>query len=85
MSYQQWTCLNELQSVIEKYDLTRKFGVALLHKHFEIGEDEVLLETNDPVNRSLNSEPVKINEAEKKGYATTIWRFDGALWLFLLQ
>jgi|GEM_PF-6015100 len=69
-------CLLELQSIIEKQGLTSKFGVALLHKHFEIEEDEVLLESNNPVQRTLTSQPIKVNEAEKGEYATTIWRFD---------
>ncbi|WP_027879261.1 hypothetical protein [Mesoflavibacter zeaxanthinifaciens] len=69
-------CLKELQSVIEKYGLTSKFGVALLHKHFSIGDDEVLLEKNDPVEKLLTSSPIKISEINNEGYATTIWRFD---------
>lgn len=69
-------CLNELQAIIEKHGLTSKFGVALLHKHFDIEEDEVLLESNNPIERTLNSRPININEAENGDYATTIWRFD---------
>lgn len=69
-------CLIELQSIIEKHGLTSKFGVALLHKHFEIEEDEVLLESNDPILRTLTSQPIKTEKAESGDYATTIWRFD---------
>jgi hypothetical protein len=47
-----------------------------LHKHFEIEEDEVLLESNNPLERTLTSRPIKTNQAENVDYATTIWRFD---------
>ena len=69
-------CLNDLQAVIEKYGLTNKFGVSLLHKHFDIADDEVLLERNNPKERTLTSSPIKIEEAEKPEYMTTMWRFD---------
>lgn len=70
------SCLNELQAVLKKYELTSKFGVALLHKHFTIEDDEVLLEKNNPIKKTLESRPIKISEAENGEYATTIWRFD---------
>lgn len=70
-------CLKEIQQVVEKYGLSSKFGVALLHKHFDIGEDEILLEKNDPITRSLITQPVKASEAQNESFATTIWRFDG--------
>lgn len=70
------TCLKELQEVIEKYGLTSKFGVALLHKHFEIEKDEVLLETNNPIERTLQASPIKMSEVQNDDYATTLWRFD---------
>lgn len=69
-------CLQELQAIIERRGLSSKFVVALLHKHFEIEEDEVLLESNDPVARTLTSNPIKTKVAENGDYATTIWRFD---------
>lgn len=68
-------CLKQLQAVIEKYNLTSKFGVALLHKHFDIENDEVLLETNDPKLRTLTTRPIRIKEGDSQNYATTIWRF----------
>ena len=70
------SCINELQSVLEKYGLTSKFGVALLHKHFTIEDDEVLLEKNDPIKKTLTSRPIKTSKVKNDGYATTVWRFD---------
>lgn len=69
-------CLAELQLVIEKHNLTSKFGVSLLHKHFEIADDEVLLEKNDPITRELISQPVKVEEDMNQSFAVTQWRFD---------
>lgn len=76
MSSTDEECINEIQSVIEKYGLTGKFGVSLLHKHFDLENDEILLETNDPIQRELSSRPVKISEISSKDYIPTIIRFD---------
>ncbi len=72
-------CLEEIKSVLERYDLTNKFGVSLLHKHFEIAEDEVLLEKNDPITKELILRPVKITNNMDLDYAVTQWRFDGGV------
>jgi hypothetical protein len=74
-------CLEDIRLVIEKYKLTSKFGISLLHKHFDIEEDEVLLERNDPITRELTLSPLKVTESMNLNYATTQWRFDsGALY-----
>ncbi len=32
--------------LIEKHNLTQKYGISLLHRHFDIGRDEVLVDVN---------------------------------------
>jgi hypothetical protein len=72
-------CLNEVKAVLEKYDRASRFGVALLHKHFVIGADEVLIERSDPQNRTLITEPMKTSQTESRNLITTIWRFDNGV------
>lgn len=69
-------CLAEIQAVIEKYGLTNKFGVALLHKHFLIDKDEMMVERNYPKERKLVTTPVRAADAREKDLIATIWRFD---------
>ena len=70
-------CLEEVQRVIEAHNLTAKFGVALLHKHFDIGADEILLEITFAAEKRLEIRPVLAEGVDLKQVMTTIWRFDG--------
>ncbi|HEY9853212.1 MAG TPA: hypothetical protein V6D28_27315 [Leptolyngbyaceae cyanobacterium] len=72
-------CLNEIRTVLEKYNLTSRFGVALLHKHFQVLNDEVLVESCDAKHRTLSTRTVKALEAENMNLITTMWRFDGGI------
>ena len=69
-------CLAEIRDVLIKHDALRRFGVSLLHEHFEVADDEILVETIDVETRTLTSRPEKI--AELGGYHSveTSWRLD---------
>ncbi len=60
-------CLQELREVLKKYKQLDRFGITLLHKHFEIGDDEVLLETTNIKKRTQFVRPVKIKDLEAEG------------------
>jgi hypothetical protein len=70
-------CFRELRDVLKKYDALGRFGVSLIHKHFEIAANECLVETIDVERRTLTVTPVK---KESVGDAIeTQWRLsDGA-------
>ncbi|SRR5258707_15735024 len=55
-------CLREVRDVLSRYGCLDRFGVSLIHKHFEIGDAEALLETIDVDNRTLTVRPVKKDE-----------------------
>lgn len=69
-------CLAEVAEVLKKHGRLSRFGVNLLHQHFPIADDEVMLETNDPSDRTLLMRPVKIIDIEGMGARTTSWRLD---------
>lgn len=72
-------CLLELREVLRKYGQQDRFGVALLHSHFDLEEDEVMLETSDHSNRSLHLNAVRQSETGKHDVGT-IWKLaDGDL------
>ena len=52
-------CLNEIFEILKKHNCIDRFGVALLHKHFDLQEDEVLLETTDVDGREQWIRPIK--------------------------
>ena len=69
-------CVEELKSVLKKHKALDRFGITLLHKHFEMEEDEILLEECDEENRTLILTPVKQNSVKNKKSIETNWRLD---------
>jgi hypothetical protein len=64
-------CLAAVREVLKKHGRQDRFGVALLHKHFDMGEDEILVEETDVAGRVLTIKPVKQATAGKT--IETIW------------
>jgi hypothetical protein len=57
-------CFKEIRDVLSKFGCLDRFGINLIHKHFEIAEDEALLETIDVEGRTLTVRPVKKTELQ---------------------
>lgn len=76
MSSADDACLSAIHAVLKEHDATNKFGVILLHKHFEVYEDEVLLETCDNETRTLTIKPVPMKDFQPQNLISTTWRFD---------
>jgi hypothetical protein len=64
-------CMADIRDVLKKHGKQDRFGVALLHKHFEMDEGEVLVEDSDAETRELRIKPVKKEAAEET--VPTIW------------
>ena len=67
-------CFDEIRAVLAKHGKLTRFGVALLHDHFHVAEDEVLLETCDAKSRTLTVRPAKISSGD--AFVETIWSLD---------
>lgn len=73
------TCLDEIRSVLLKHNAIGRFGVHLVHKHFNVAPDEVLVEYTDVDARTLHC------QVEKRGLGPlashqrieTMWSFVG--------
>jgi hypothetical protein len=52
-------CLEDIRQVLSKHQCLHRFGISLLHSHFDLHEDEVLLETTDVDKREHWVRPVK--------------------------
>jgi hypothetical protein len=50
-------CLKEIRDVLAKHQMLERFGINLLHKHFEIKDTEILVETIDFEKRTLMTTP----------------------------
>jgi len=71
-------CLEEIRLVLQKHNCLDRFGVSLLHSHFELDDDELMLETTDLNKREHWIRPVKRSSLEEFGITlqTTVVTFD---------
>ena len=71
-------CLKEIRSVLERHNALDRFGVTLLHSHFDLAEDEMMLETTDVDKREHYVRPVKRSFFDGTGVTaqTTVVGFD---------
>ncbi|MDK9498788.1 hypothetical protein QEZ40_003993 [Streptomyces katrae] len=65
--------VQDLVDVLEKHGNLDRFGLCLLHDHFPLAADEVIVETNDSATRTLHA------HVEKTGRTRHVkpsqWRF----------
>jgi hypothetical protein len=69
--------MKDLHEVLKKHGAVSRFGVTLLHDHFDVNEDEVLVETHDPQTRTLTIKPYRNSELKEasQNLQETNWRF----------
>jgi len=77
LSDEDGACLRDLRDVLARHGRLDRFGISLIHKHFDIAADECLIETIDVEARTLTVRPIR-----KEGMGKVIqtqWRMtDGA-------
>lgn len=65
-------CLTEVRDVLKKHQKLERFGVALLHSHFDLQDDEIMLEEVGDEDRTLLLKAVKTSEVGANDIGT-IW------------
>lgn len=68
--------INDVIEILRKHGALNRFGLTLLHQHFPIDEDEVMVESTDIQARTQTIKPVKKNELTDLNYTDTSWRLD---------
>jgi hypothetical protein len=79
LSDEDQACLREVREVLEKHHRQSRFGIALLHKHFNLDADELLVEHCDAAQRVLTTRPRKQSELGDTPLIRTIFAFDKEL------
>jgi hypothetical protein len=69
-------CLKEVGEILKKHGKLDRFGISLLHKHFNLAPNEVLVEYNNPGARVLIIKPERQEETEHT--TETMWVFRDA-------
>ena len=69
--------MDEVRQVLAKHGALERFGLTLLHSHFDLAADEILVETVDVERRMLTVRPVPQQKAVDAGdLVPTSWRLD---------
>lgn len=68
-----YPCLEEIRDILKRHGMQSRFGVMLLHKHFELEDDEVLVESTDIESRIQTIIPVKKAEISDSTSIETSW------------
>ncbi len=72
-------CLEELGQCLVSTDAWRRFGIWLLHKHFEPEPGEVFVEHTMRAPRKTETTPIERSAFPEKGLSTTAIRFDDSV------
>ena len=67
-------CLAEIREVLARHGRLDRFGITLLHSHFPIGDNEVLVEHCDDQARSLTMTVQSKTVLESPNLKPTSWR-----------
>lgn len=68
--------VDEIVAVLKKHNALDRFGLVLLHQHFPVGDDEILVESTDVEGRLQTTQPVKKEEITNLPCTETSWRLD---------
>ena len=66
--------LDEIREVLLRHGKQSRFGVCLLHKHFDLNENEVAVEYTDPEQR-ISKVIVESRDFGEANAVQTVWRF----------
>lgn len=76
LTEQDQPMVSEIYEVLKKYGAEKRFGLSLLHKHFDISDDEVLIESVNVETRTQTVRPYKNHEMQGYQFVETAWRLD---------
>lgn len=71
---EDYACFRDLRDVLKKHNALERFGITLIHRHFDIADDEMLVEFTDIEKRELLIKPVKKIKASKMDSMVTNWK-----------
>jgi hypothetical protein len=72
-------CLEEIRDVLKRHGKQERFGVMLVHKHFDVAADEVMMEYTDIASRVQTIKPIKKAELTGNSIQTSWILQDGGI------
>lgn len=68
--------MTDLYETLKKHNALQRFGITLLHEHFQVDDEEVLVEFTDIASRTQVIKPVLKDDPELLDAIETSWRLD---------
>ena len=69
-------CVADIRDVLARHHALNRFGIMLLHDHFQVADDEILVESCDPVARTLMLRPLKKADVADSNLLETSWSLE---------
>lgn len=69
-------CMKDVRAALEKHGKLDRFALHLIHKHFVIDDDEILVEYSDANSREQFFRVEKIDSCDAKASIPTTWTLD---------
>lgn len=76
LSPQDGALVRDIVDVLRKHNALDRFGLTLLHQHFQISDNEVLVESVDTKTRTQTTRPMPKSDLGSLDYTETSWRLD---------
>ena len=70
--------VREVQEVLRRHGAEGRLGITLLHSHFDLDPDEILVERVDTNSRTLTITAERASSFEPDQLVPTAWRLDGS-------
>lgn len=74
ISDKDYEVLEKVRQILNEYNYTDRFGVVLLHKHFEVEQNEMLIEDTD-VKKRISTIKVEKATNDNSNTIETMWKF----------
>lgn len=69
-------CFEEIRQVLLKHNAQERYGVCLLHEHFSLANNEMLIETTDFATRTHTVKPYTPEEVADWQILDVSWKLD---------
>lgn len=66
----------EIREILKRHGVEKKYGLVLLHKHFDLADDEILMEYTDMENRTLITKPTPRRDISAANAIETVWSLE---------
>ena len=68
-------CFKDIRDVLARHGALKRFGMFLIHRHFDVAEDEEMTECTDHAGRTLTILPRKKADIDRAATVPTNWIF----------